>query len=86
MERDLKTLKPYQGMKLAQAKVSFCANMVELALQLAEGHHQHAADLLGIHRNTLLRIMRESGRPLSTRGGWNRGMMRMRAEPGEAHD
>lgn len=65
----LMVLKLYAGLSLSDAKTAFCADMVEVALELADGHHQNAANILGIHRNTLTRTMDAAGRPLEQRGG-----------------
>jgi hypothetical protein len=62
-----------EGMTLDKAETAFRIAMVKRALKLTRNHHQKAAKLLGVHRNTLTRVMTEAGMELDPRrGGHNR--------------
>lgn len=55
-------LRQSKGMKLKHAVNVFEKKYIAEALENAEGNRQKAAEVLGIHRNTLLAKMNESGR------------------------
>ena len=54
-------LRQSKGMKLKDAVNVFEKKYIAEALESAEGSRQKAAEVLGIHRNTLLAKMNESG-------------------------
>ena len=47
------------GITLDQGRQAFESRLIERALESADGHLGHAAQQLGIHRNTLTRKMAE---------------------------
>ena len=47
------------GITLDEGRQAFEARLIERALDAADGHLGHAAEQLGIHRNTLTRKMSE---------------------------
>lgn len=63
----------FDGLTLDQAVATLREGLVRLALKRSNNHHQKAARSLGIHRNTLTRIMASAGMPLSTRQGGRPG-------------
>ena len=42
---------------LHQAETALRSKLARMAMELSEGHHGNAASLLGIHRNTLTRLL-----------------------------
>lgn len=59
----------FDGLTMVQAVATLREGLVRIALKRSNNHHQKAARSLGIHRNTLTRIMTNAGMPLSTTQG-----------------
>jgi DNA-binding NtrC family response regulator len=56
------------GITLDEGRQAFESRLIEQALAMADGHLGHAAQQLGIHRNTLARKITEYRLHVSTKG------------------
>lgn len=60
---------PFDGMSLTEAIRLLREGMILRALDKTQNHHQNVGRMLGVHRNTVTRVMKQAGLPLSPGGG-----------------